>query len=69
MLICQAVWGTSDKTVVLQEGEEQFTLAHNSPTQNGSEISVAYEMTPSLNGGTVEEEMLEDTVTVHVSEE
>ncbi|MFD2706174.1 hypothetical protein [Salibacterium lacus] len=57
----------SEETIVLKEGQQQFILSHNDPSREGGDITVSYEVTPSLNGGTDEVERLQDTVTVNVS--
>ncbi|SFL45633.1 hypothetical protein [Salibacterium qingdaonense] len=58
---------SSEETIVMQEGAEQFILSHENPSRSGGEITLSYEVTPSLNGGGEEAEKLQDTVTVNVS--
>ncbi|SFQ22311.1 hypothetical protein [Salibacterium halotolerans] len=58
---------SSEETIVLQDGGEQFILSHGSPSPSGGGITVSYEVTPSLDGGGKEAAKLQDTVTVNVS--
>ncbi|RSL34759.1 hypothetical protein D7Z54_02660 [Salibacterium salarium] len=57
-----------EKTITLEENQEQFTITQNTMNRHEDKIVIDYTVSPSLNGGSEQGEPLNETITIRANE-